>query len=208
MRWREITEQRLFDDSDWVKLYHGTSSLLLDDIREKGLLRPAQEFRSYVYDMLERIVPRDQWNDELMTMIEDSVFNYRTVGSMMGTPRHALYFHTSPERVAGYARSYAEHGGEIAYNLWQAAKVVHGEDEVSKRLSSGEPVVVEVTVPKAWVEIGHDLGDMRQRLDRLWQDEKEDYDSWEEFIDDLSEDFEVRVNRDVPANMVTDVIRV
>lgn len=208
MRWCEITEQRLFDDSNSVKLYHGTSSLLIDDIRKHGLLRPAQEFETYVYDMLERIVPRDQWNDELMDMIRDSVFNYRTVGSMMGTPRHALYFHTSPERVAGYARSYAEHGGEIAYNLWQAAKIVHGEDEVSKRLTGGEPAVIEVTVPKAWVEIGHELDDMKMRLDKLWQDEQDDYNSWEEFIDDISEDFEVRVKKDVPASMVTDVIKV
>ena len=211
MKLADLFEHRWWDLRDTVTLYHGTSSAFLPAIQADGLTPPAEDFRAYALDLLEQAlagveaqhgpIPAET-REEIHDWVVNRTVGYRTRSRGFDGERYdsVLYFLTVFERAARYARSYAEHGGEVAYEVWSLIKTFTGF-EPPKRLAGHRPVVIEVEVPSAWMRLSgqKDIAQMAQAYRKSWDPDTDG--PFEDHMEEMSH-FEIRIDRPVPPSMI------
>lgn len=208
-----LTEAKWWEDKPTITLYHGTSSALIPALKKDGLL-PPKDVATYAFDILEEYVPRSEWTEELIQFVNEHAVRYR--GGRSGDRGSVIYCSPEPKSPSGYARSYADHGGEIAYDVWQAA-CLHVAPELSlrdmktnpplpPRWKGAKPIIVQIEVPKEWCIFNQDADALRDRLTQIYHDKTykyaSQYDSLAAFLDDALDDTEVRVKQAVPPSMI------
>jgi hypothetical protein len=217
MRYWELTESKWWDKEPTVRLYHGTSSELVHHIREHGLQPPKDDLLEYALDVLESYIPREDWTDELIRNVQEHAA--RTEMGRKGDRGSVLYFFSDPEAVEGYARSYAKHGGEIAYDVYNSACMFLSDPDISwkefkanpplqPRWVTGKPIVVEVEVPKSWCLSDIDFEEFKARMMTAWDEGKtfaRKFPSPEAFLDNAFENREIRIARTIPPEMIISV---
>lgn len=213
MRYNELSEGKWWEDDDTITLYHGTSSALIPDIKKDGLVPPPGDLEEYFEELFQHYfkqVPSEEQHFYTRDTVRHRVIEPRT-GSWRTSARDenfgsVLYFHLTEGRAATYAKSYAKHGGEIAWHVW---KELGGEQhEIPPRFADAHPIVITAEIPKAWVKHGFNgpFDEVADRLRKIWIEKYEDGPnqmSWEEFVDDV--DTEVRVGNTVPYSMITNI---
>lgn len=215
MRFREIiTETKWWDNSPTMTLYHGTSSALIPAIQKDGLL-PPKDIATYAFDILEEYVPRDRWTDELVEDLNQHAIRMYVRKGDLGS---VLYCTTTPDKPSSYAHSNAEHGGEIAYNVWEVACMFAAPPGISyrelkanpplpPRWKGAKPMVVEMRVPKEWCLYHQDMEALRDRLTKLWAEKSplvRRFSSLDDLLTDaMADGEEVRVKHPVPPGMIT-----
>jgi hypothetical protein len=202
-----------------ARIYHGTSSALLPKIRAEGLVPPGTDtvsFRKQYLDLLDGWlrtledehgpIPTDTLMD-LVCSVDDGSLGYRIRHRHGGHPNDAVVYLTpSLTRAAGYARSYCEDGGEVASEIWAKIRD-HTDITPPRRFAGGLPVVIEVEVPWAWLRPKNEesLDAFVARMERLWEGSDRYQDQHATFNDFMAEevsDFEIRVSRAIPPEMI------
>lgn len=201
-----LREGRWWDDSPTVTVYHGTSSALLPDIQQHGL-RPPHDIREFAMKVLHGYVSPDKVTPKIIDTLIVTGIQYRTDmwkdshGSIFGFP--APHY----DRAAGYAISYAEHGGELAYDVWRALTTKLRMKPVP-RFKGADPVVLALEVPKTWVKYPFKPDELKARLDKIWAEREtigtlaRGMSSIDELYDDAGEQ-EAWVMHTVPWEMIT-----
>ncbi len=218
-----LREGEWWDDGQTVTLFHGTSSALLPAIKRDGLLPPPDDLAAFVRTVLTTILPNEaEWPPGFL---EYEIKRHQ--GSRSIQDRHvggrSLFFFPHDGDVDGaapncarYARSYAQHGGEIAYAVWRHLADLYVDakrEPPPPRWPHGKPVVLTVEVPKQWCNWNTDLEGMRERLYRFWQDgnpnffddDSEPYEQFDDLLRDVMKDREVQIARAIPNHMITAV---
>lgn len=226
MRLIDLTETtggpKWWEMAETVTLYHGTSSALLPDIRTNGLVPPGGDttgFRQLYLALLDRYIETIEAEHgpvdtdalmELVASVDDGTIGYRTRHRHNGHANDAaVYLSPDFDRAAGYARSYAEHGGEVAYEIWSKVRDFTGV-RPSRRFAGGQPVVLEVAVPWDWMKTKHPTGlrNYIAHLKALWHRDPKyhaAYPSEAAFLDEDLGDFEVRITETIPPSMIRQV---
>lgn len=223
MRFWELTESKWWDDTDYIRLYHGTSSALLPIIEEEGLRPPTKQLDEYALDVLAQYIPPEEWTDELKERVIRRAA--RIQGGRAGEAGQVIFCMADKDGPSGYARSLAEHGGEIARDVWDEAcifrlRATHDDLDdipyrefrkipppIAPRYANARPVVLELLVPKDWCLFYVDLEHMKQGVlkaraeGRRWAIEN----SLEDTLDEIFESREVRIARTVPRSMIVAV---
>lgn len=211
MRYRDLIESgKWWDDGSTIRLYHGTSSQFIDHIREQGLQTPSEDLVAYALKVLEYYIPREQWTDDLVKDIEQGAA--RMEAGRSGDRGAVVFCFTDSENVEGYAKSYAEHGGEIAYDVFMRACMFVAPRDVSwhffktnlplkPRFEAATPIVVEIEVPKAWCVFDTDLVRLRRGLDSRYVEGT----VMGPIYDKALLNREVRVQRSVPPEMIKSI---
>lgn len=227
MRYADILrEGKWWEPTPTLTLYHGTSSVLLPAIREHGLLPPAGNLADFVREVMKAILPDEsQWPEP------DDYFSYdntlrrlmrnRSFSDQTANGARSLYFFPENREetpsVRGYARSYAQHGGEMAYEIWNGLNGYQkdrGLPPLPPRWPHGKPVIVTVEVPKEWTLWQRDPDRVMATVKRLWADENmrfthddegEPYERIEDAIRDTLADTEVRVPRIIPPSGIRNI---
>lgn len=208
MRYRELFEGRWWDDSPTITLYHGTSSALLPLIRQHGLQPPQADLREYAFDILRIYVPEAEWDAELIRLVERRAV--RAQYGRQGNRGAVLFFKTNRDGVLGYARNYAEDGGEIASDVLISVAQWKGINDLSeiktRRFPGGKPIIVMVEVPKAWCIIDNDLDRVKANIAKA-REEGEDWALGDlaEVYDEVFEDREIRIARTIPPEMIVSI---
>lgn len=221
--WMKLCEGLWWDDSPTMTLYHGTSSAFLDIIKTKGLLPPEEDIRAYALNVLREYLPDEsKWTPELLADIERQAVRPDIRKGDFGA---AIYFMSQDNQsgpgVRGYARSYAEHGGEIAYCVWDSVcSMLEPEKDhfdfnfnppIAPRFAKAKPIIVKAEVPKSWIITSHDIGKMKANCQELWSDGVEwarEAGSLTALYNDVFDDREVRVTRTIPPEMITAIYSV
>lgn len=225
MRLSELFETKWWDDTPMIRLYHGTSSMLLPLIQTEGLRPPIKQTDEYAFDVLEEYIPKHQWDDELVRAVRERAG--RALGGRGGDSGQVIFCMTTMEGPTGYAKSLAEHGGEIASDVYRIAcyreqvKVDPNVEELSlrdysdlpqpfaPRYAGGRPIVLELLVPKKWCLFNNDLDRMKANIATARAEERK----WamgniEDVYDDIFDNREVRINQVVPPSMIVKVHQV
>lgn len=93
-----------------------------------------------------------------------------------------------------------------------AKKSLGGAWSENRTIVPPPPVVLTVEVPKAWCIWANDLTRMKETLRQRWEardphfildDDGEPFARFEDLLDDVAADREVRINRPVPTDMIT-----
>jgi len=207
----------IFNEGFWWKLedtttlYHGTSSAFLNDIKTDGLLPPKDEFEKYAEDIanfyLNALNITGELRNEILNEVQERSVKYRT--------RHGkeyssvIYFTPRFEQAASYAKSYAEHGGEISYDIWDLVKVYSGLTP-PKRFVGNKPIVLTCEIPTNWLITPQPLPALVSRLSDIFNknyennNPKDEYKNFDEFVED-STAFEVRVKNIVTPEMIKNI---
>lgn len=224
MKLSDLFEQKWYDDSGEIRLYHGTTSALIDIIHEHGLQPPQTQLDEYAFEILERYIPRSDWDEKLIRGVHEHAA--RMGGGRSGDRGQVIYCMTDFEGPAGYARGHAQYGGEIAKDVYELACMhitgqTHDLDELSVRdyremprplpvpYPEGYGVVVEILVPKAWCIFPNNLEQMKLNIQqaraegRKWATEG----TLEDAYDEIFERREVRIPKTVPPSMILDIHR-
>lgn len=205
MRARSLYESKWWEfDEPTITLYHGTSSVFTDTIYEEGLKPRDFDLTEHVEEILEDykdVLPKDPHDlKRLRDYIQQTTIDYRQ-NRLNQDRRAALYFYAEPSRVALYAESYAQHGGEIAYEVWKAITHITGDKNLPIRWESAKPIIVKVDIPREWVKTHRDLKDIYNNVRKNWQG----VGSLEEYLDDFATHFEIFINEPVPPHMIKDI---
>ncbi len=56
-----LLESKWWDDTPVVDVYHGTSTALLEHIKQDGLQFPVTDTVEFAMDVLEKYLPREKW---------------------------------------------------------------------------------------------------------------------------------------------------
>lgn len=216
-----LFEGKWWERTPTITLYHGTSSALEPLIRYHGLCPPSQELRAYALDVLREYVPEDQWDDELLRHINDHAI--RAHGGRAGDRGPVLYCFTDAGAVEGYAKSYAKHGGEIAHDVYESVCSWLGDPNetlrqrisrprpITPRFEDGEPIVVEIEVPREWCLFDVDPEAVLKGATTAWNKgidwATDDCDSLEDLLDEVFDRREVRVDRTVRPEMIKSIRR-
>lgn len=194
MKLSELIEAKWYEFDKPITLFHGTSSHLIDKILENGL-QPPDSILKYANIVLKHygINP----NSSLGREAKASTVNFRhnrtdANGNPMGT---ALFFFAEMDRAAGYAQSYAKHGGEIAYEIYSHLKRVRGMN-IDPRYISATPVVVEVTIPREWIIVHEPFENIYNRMKQNNALDK---------LDKIGHMIEIRVGKSISAEFITNV---
>lgn len=221
MKLTELFESKWWDDTDVIRLFHGTSSALLDNIRTEGLRPPAKEMDEWALDVLENYVPRHEWTDELVKDVRQRCG--RAQGGRGGESGQVIFCMTDLKGPTSYAQSLAQHGGEVAADVWETACMfeiakTHNLDLVphreylqiekpfQPRFADAEPVVIEILVPKDWCLFYNNLDRMKSGIASAREEKRK----WamgpiEAVYDDIFDNREVRVTRTVPPEMIVEI---
>src|SRR5690606_28763613 len=151
--------------------------------------------------ILEQYVARRDWTKALLGELERHALATRMSRSGLGS---VIYTLTSRERALAYAKSYADHGGEIAYLVWQTACHWSGR-KLLPRYAGAEPVVLELAVPRDWVRWTMDTDALRHRLLRMWDedpDSRTEFGSFAAFAQDATDMLEARIAQVIPADRI------
>lgn len=212
-----VTEGKWWDDSPTMTLYHGTTSALVDSIREHGLRHPKDSIEEYALDILARYIPRERWTDELIKDVTDHAIRPTSRTGDFGA---VIYCFAEPAGAAGYARTYAAHGGEIACDVHRIAALFlapknlswlefRADEFITPRFADAKPMVVEIEVPKSWCVTAFDLARYRQDMIDKWNSGAEwtrrEASTLEEFLNRVFDRREVRVTRPVPPEMIVSI---
>ncbi len=213
-----------WDDGDTIRLYHGTSSRLAEEIRRSGLQPPPLDLRAYALEILEAYLPRSVWTDALVEEVVDHAIEHRArfkaldprvTADLIASRGSVVYASNDFAMASSYARSNARHGGEIAENVWQSVVMflcpdvgrqrADWETVLTPRWSDADPLVVEFEMLKTEVmipgaELGETLTKHRKSFERFWNSEqgklyRAEYDSFGAFVDDEQGGFEFRIPR-------------
>jgi hypothetical protein len=220
MRYREIAEGKWWDNEPTITLYHGTSSAFVEHIREHGLRAPKDDLLEYALDVLAEYIPRGEWTDALVKHVKEHAA--RIEMGRAGDRGAVIYCFTEAQAVEGYARSYAKHGGEIAYDVYNAACQFRSPEDISwrelkenppfpPRYHDAKPVVVGIEVPKSWCHFSIDPEHMKTRLQQAWDEGKKwarEEGSIEALYDSVYDEREVRVGQSVPVSMVRSITEI
>ncbi len=214
MRFRELNEGQWWQNSETIRLYHGTGSALLGHIREHGLRPPSEDLLEYALDVLADYIPREQWTAELIQTIEKTAA--RQQSGRGGDRGCVIYTFHRAQQVEGYARAYAQHGGEIAADVYRTACIflmpenstvldLVNNPPLQPRFTDSRPVILGMDVPREWC-IFHDDPEMiksrikqaRRRGDN-WASSKALPNVYRSVFDRQ----EIRIDRTVPYEMIT-----
>jgi hypothetical protein len=217
MRYWEICESKWWDNEPTIRLYHGTSSAFIDHVKEHGLRPPKEDLLEYALEVLEAYIPRSEWTDKLIENVREHAA--RTEMGRVGDRGSVLYFFPESKSVEGYARSYAKHGGEIAYDVYNSACMHLSDPDISwkefkanppikPRFHDGSPVVVEVEVPKSWCLTDYAFDEFRSRMTAAWNEGKafaRKFPTLEDFLDDVLDNREIRIGKTIPPHMIVSI---
>jgi hypothetical protein len=216
MRFREITEEKWWDNEPTIRLFHGTSSVFVGHIREHGLRPPKQDILEYALEVLEHYVPRAEWTDELLHNVKEHAA--RVEYGRVGDRGSVIYTFTRGEDVEGYATAYAQHGGEIAADVYTSACMFRSDPDISwrefkanppfpPRFADAKPIVVEVEVPKSWCIFNRDPEEIKRNVESRWHliQQRDPGVSMADFLDDIYKNTEVRISRVVPPEMIRSI---
>ncbi len=224
-----VESHKWWDDSDTIRLFHGTSSALLPLIETEGLKPPQKHLLEYTHDILEEYIPRDDWTPALLKRIEHEAA--RHFGGRAGESGQVIFCMTDMEGPSGYARSLFEHGGEIARDVYHIAcdfymekshpgirhelsyteykRVLAAEAPLKPRFHDAQPVVIEMVIPKAWCQFSLDLDRLKATIIRQ---REEGNPNWQgplaELLDDVFDNKEVRVSRTVPVDLIKNLHKI
>lgn len=187
-----------------VTLFHGTSSAFLSDIKTNGIQLPGENLETYARKLIGKIYLT------LPTEYVEKVFN--SINSLRQSDLHNLgnviYLATSYEDAKGYADSYYELGGEIAYDVyfWIASYCKENNQPVPpKPLAGSKPVVIEVEIPFDWMMTFYDLPKRLTNLKKHWDDyDHQNYKSFDDYLK-VQGGFEVRVSKPIPPQMIKSI---
>lgn len=188
----------MHNDNEWwkhkstTKLYHGTSSAVLESIKKNGIVPPCENFKKYVDDIIEYYVSKvSNKNDltEIINEVRNSIFSSRIPEDNYCS---TIYLTPSFDLAAIYAATYAEHGGEIAYEVWE--KLISYDLDIKPQYPHGRPVVLEVSIPSSWMISPRDLVKWSEHLRNKFGDEI--------FDDEEISNFEIRVTKPIPPSMI------
>jgi hypothetical protein len=208
----DLYENRWWGDSPLITLYHGTSSAFVDDIRREGLKPPNTSEYAYALEVLEQYISRDKWTPALIRDVK-----MRAGLDSLRRSESILYFFTTSKAVEGYAVSYAQHGGEIAHDVYQTANLFLNDEavmikdvkmKIQPRFFDARPVVVEVEVPKSWVVSDGNWRERKENYKRAWEAKSgwaTKFDSLAALCDDAFNSVEVHVGRAIPPSMIKSV---
>lgn len=202
-----ILEGKWWELDDTIQLYHGTSTAFLENIKENGLVPPQEDFEQFALNLLKYFLTNiPSISNEVRKEVEKSVQERAVSYRMRSDDKFSSVIYMTPnfEKAASYARSYAEHGGELAYDVWSLVKVVTGYTPPPRFLGHN-PVVIEVEIPRQWISSAYNLEDLVARSTKVWKQEDEDI-SFEEFVNEVDiSGFEVRTSRRIPPHMITSI---
>ncbi|MBK1666562.1 hypothetical protein CKO28_00710 [Rhodovibrio sodomensis] len=188
-----------------VTLYHGTSEAHLPKIQEAGLTPPGLE-DSALRALKRSIAPAIDLDEGAWAELYRSLTGGR-LGGVLERSR-TVYCVPAPDfaRAAGYARSNAEDGGEVATIMRQGIEARTGA-RLSPRFQGSRSVVLQIEAPRAQCQAFRDLSDLAQRVHRAWS-EGEDWTRGFETLEDLYADvtdFEVWVAGTIPPERISAV---
>jgi hypothetical protein len=208
MRLRHILcESDWWDDSPTVRLYHGTSSANVPDIQKNGM-RPI-DVSGFMADYANSLIPSDQQSEWLRGVLDR--LHVRDGSVRSGDRGNVLYFFTEPSEVAGYARSYAQHGAELAADVLSYVNAERKDDglpPLPPRFPDGKPVIIEVEIPKDWCLWSIDPTTQRTKVIRAWEtnaDWAKRFPSLEDALKRAMRRVEVRVPRPIPPEMIASI---
>lgn len=203
MRYNELVEGKWWEDGDTITLYHGTSSALIPNIKQDGLVPPPADLKKYFGDLFQHYItqiPKDAQKRYSRDQVYQQVIGSWRKPAKRDDFRSVLYFHLTKQRAKGYAKSYAKHGGEIAWHVWKAIGGKHYK--IPPRFADAHPIIITAEIPRSWIKHGFNapFDEVADRIRKIWLKNK----SWEDFVEDI--DTEVRVKNVVPYSMITDIV--
>jgi hypothetical protein len=217
MRYREIMEGKWWDNEPTITLFHGTSSAFLDSIKTNGLSPPSEDLRAYAYKILAQYIPKEKWKPKLLKMVDEHAARIGSIGRS-GDRGAVLYFFTELSASKGYARSYAQHGGEIAADVYNCASIflkpnysvmdLIENPPIKPRFLDAKPIVIEVEVPKSWCLMDVNIEELKNRAKIAWDNDErwtKKYKSLEDLFKGMFDRREIRVARTIPPEMITKI---
>lgn len=199
-----IMEGKWYEFDKPITLYHGTSSQLEDKIRTEGLSPLIEGAVSYVMEVLKDY--GYEHDKEIVDKVLKQISQFRP--SLENLPsgkteiEKALYFFPSSERVEVYAKSYAQHGGELAWEAWHIIKFAANKGDLIPRWTDAVPIVVEVEVPRDWI-IMHNYS-----LEKIYNNITSGDKGYSVNLDDISGNLEIRVAKHIPISMIKSIRKV
>lgn len=200
MRAYELFEGKWWEFDKPITLYHGTSDQLLDKISKEGLNPPINGVVEYALEVLDDYDKSD--DEEIKELIIQKVHGFRGFKDIKGQEREkVLYFHLDLDRARTYAEAYAEHGGEIAYEVFSILKIYRAISE--PRWKKAKPIIIEVVIPRDWI-----LTYMNKSLQKLYNDLMAKGYNTSKTLEHVEKTLELRVEQNIPPNMITRIIKV
>ncbi len=226
-QWIDLFEQKWWDTEPTIRLFHGTSSALLETIRTDGLMPPQKSLNDFARDVLEEYVPQDRWTPALLDRVDKEAA--RHFGGRAGESGRVIFCMTHMDGPKGYAESLCQHGGEIARDVYHIASDFYMEEKfpnlrdevtyleykklldqhspIKPRYVDAHPAVIEMLVPKEWCAFYNDLERMKAGVQKA-RDEGRPWaidDPIEQVYDEVFENREVRITQTVPPEMIVNV---
>jgi hypothetical protein len=197
----------LWGDGPTVILYHGTSSEFAAEILQNGLQFPKETLEEFAMEVLRDYVGEESMTEYLIKKIVP--YASRTALGRHGERGKSIFCKNSAEGVAGYAESYATHGGEIAYDVWNllCIEMVDPETTVREmktnppilpRFANGKPIIVKIEVPREWCSFDLDTTRMVAHV----QEKNEDPEKVQQILKKITANTEVRVTKPIPTSMI------
>jgi len=193
---------------DTVTLFHGTASALRAQIQKQGLQPPKKDFAELVDREVEQYLKpfcSVKTRQEVKKKVLSSIQSLRT-----DTDFHELssviYLSTDRDDALGYAKQYAELGGEIHSDIFRFCSQEY--KDLKPRFAGSKPLVVTVEVPSSWMLTYSKPKEMYRRGVKNWKSLKDWYKrnrgrdiSLSQYLEEEG-GFEVRINRTIPPKMI------
>lgn len=223
---KDLFEEKWWDDQDLIRLYHGTSSALLDLIHKEGLQPPVKQLDEYALEILEEYIPRDEWTDKLIDEVHQHAA--RISGGRAGDSGQVIFCMAAKDGPNGYATSLAEHGGEIARDVYEVAcmfelrkrhpnlddmpyqEYKQMKPPLAPRFANAHGVVLDLLVPKDWCLFYINPKQMKANIDKAHEEGKsfatpEEGQTMADVYDEIFDNREIRITRTVPPEMIVGV---
>lgn len=218
MQFKQWLENHWYDFKETVTLYHGTSTAFTEDIKRDGLKPPQDDLLNYGLQIAKRY----------MSKVPPALIKKIKEGLLIRTDTNnhqlfkAIYLTPDFKGAAGYAQAYYKYGGEIAHTIWREINIWKNKEQGVEITGNNDPIliqpihqhhqpiVLEIEISWNWMKTFHDL---RKKFDRAvtsWEDyEKTHYEkegkTFNDYIHNWVEDFEIRVTEPIPPNMIKNI---
>lgn len=217
-----LNEDKWWDDSPMLRLYHGTSDAILNNAIENGIVPPNNLYQSAL-DILEHYIPRQQWTASLLDEVKRASHHF---GMGKKEDSSVIFCMTDFDGPAGYARAVCEHGGEMAKRIYRITcyhlmylkdrnvqwltydEFEHLPKPIKPRFYGAKPIVLELLVPKDWCIFYQDLGATKERVLRARENPKTSahYDgTLDDVLDEIFDGIEIKIDRTIPFKNVVNV---
>lgn len=129
------------ETEETIRLYHGTSDILADEIEQFGFMSSGgEDAYQFLRDLAKRAV-KGELSRELVRALREHARGYLKHNSIFFTPTYEI--------AVEHARLHAKNGGEIGGEVAEILKDVLGME--TTLFDHAAPVVITVEIPRSWV---------------------------------------------------------